>query len=54
MKFSNLTLVMFLHYLALHKTKNLCQLPLNSVSGSEENEYGKEPVVQLDHSRCSK
>jgi len=36
----HLTLVMFLHYLTLHKSENLCCLPLNSVSGSEKNIFG--------------
>ena len=44
------------HYI---KTENLCCLPLSSVSGSEKNWFwgvssGSEPVVGLDHSRCSK
>jgi len=34
-----MTLVMFLHYLTLHKTEKLCCLPLNSVSGSVKNRF---------------
>jgi len=54
-------LVMFLHYLTLHKNGKvmLSCLPLSSVSGSKRNMSSciwsdSEPVVWLGHSECSK
>jgi len=39
-KVTSRTLVMFRHYLTLHKkTEKLCCLPLNSVSDSEKNRF---------------
>ena len=51
----HLTLVMFLHYLILHKNGKLMLSPLSSVSDSEKNQFWRiwsdcEPVVWLDRS----